>query len=198
MSEISSDDVVVVREEKGNYRLEAYICQNSFRCTAFLVLTYTLPARERCLYRTMFAVLQVLLASAAAVQALNIPTPLTREQVGARILAELAKNTDDTSVQIARQLIGGGDDYAPYEVPCPSNFEWIRPASVSLQSHFHRGVLARRSADCRDCLRASKASSSNASNTSARSTRSSLLMDCPLHLERPSSGLRSLEADTEP
>ena len=92
---------------------------------------------------TMFAVLQVLLASAAAVQAVSLPSPpnLVREQVGARIIAELAKNEDSASVEIARQLLGGGDDYAPYEVPCPSNFEWIRPAAVSrLTSSIPRGL----------------------------------------------------------
>lgn len=81
----------------------------------------------------MFGVLQVFLASAAAVQAVNLPSPphLTREEVGSRVFAELAKHSDDTSVEVARQLIGGGDDYAPYSVPCPENFDWIRPASVS-------------------------------------------------------------------
>lgn len=30
-----------------------------------------------------------------------------------------------------RQLIGGGDDYAPYEVPCPTGWTWVRSADVS-------------------------------------------------------------------
>lgn len=29
-----------------------------------------------------------------------------------------------------RQLIGGGDDYAPYEMPCPDNYDWVRSADV--------------------------------------------------------------------
>jgi lysophospholipase len=30
-----------------------------------------------------------------------------------------------------RQLIGGGDEYAPYKVPCPTGWTWVRAADVS-------------------------------------------------------------------
>lgn len=30
-----------------------------------------------------------------------------------------------------RQLLGGGDDYAPYEMPCPDDYTWVRSADVS-------------------------------------------------------------------
>lgn len=29
-----------------------------------------------------------------------------------------------------RQLLGGGDEYAPYEMPCPDNYDWVRSAAV--------------------------------------------------------------------
>jgi hypothetical protein len=29
-----------------------------------------------------------------------------------------------------KQLLGGGDDFAPYEMPCPSDYTWIRKADV--------------------------------------------------------------------
>ena len=34
---------------------------------------------------------------------------------------------------VARQLFGGGDneEYRPYEMPCPSDFTWVRSADVS-------------------------------------------------------------------
>jgi hypothetical protein len=91
----------------------------------------------------MLAVLQVLLASAAVAQAVSLPSSpnLSREQIGARIVAELARNQDSASVAVARQLIGGGDDYAPYAVPCPDNFDWIRPANVSYLAAFWLVVL---------------------------------------------------------
>jgi hypothetical protein len=31
-----------------------------------------------------------------------------------------------------RQLLGGGDDFAPYEMPCPEGYTWIRSADVSV------------------------------------------------------------------
>lgn len=31
-----------------------------------------------------------------------------------------------------RQLLGGGDEYAPYQVPCPTGWNWVRSADVSL------------------------------------------------------------------
>ena len=38
---------------------------------------------------------------------------------------------------VARQLFGGSDDegYKPYEMPCPSDFTWVRSADVSLSYH---------------------------------------------------------------
>ena len=56
---------------------------------------------------------------------------LVKEKVGAKIIQELARNQDKIPNAVARQLLGGGDDYAPYEVPCPSDMTWIRPADVS-------------------------------------------------------------------
>lgn len=29
-----------------------------------------------------------------------------------------------------RQLLGGGDEYAPYQVPCPTGWNWVRSADV--------------------------------------------------------------------
>ena len=56
---------------------------------------------------------------------------LAREKLGARIIAEIARNQDKVPRnEFVRQLLGGGDDYAPYQVPCPSDFTWIRPANV--------------------------------------------------------------------
>lgn len=83
----------------------------------------------------LLAVLPFLAGALAAPQPAAVPSQpdLLREQLGARILAELAKRTDKPSTEIARQLLGGGDDYAPYEVPCPSDVTWIRSADVSCQ-----------------------------------------------------------------
>jgi len=81
----------------------------------------------------LLAVLPFLAGALAAPQPVPVPDRpnLLREQLGARILAELAKRTDKPPSALARQLLGGGDSYAPYEIPCPSDVTWIRPADVS-------------------------------------------------------------------
>jgi len=35
---------------------------------------------------------------------------------------------------VARQLFGGNDEFAPYEMPCPSDYTWVRAADVSTHS----------------------------------------------------------------
>jgi hypothetical protein len=46
------------------------------------------------------------------------------------ILERAERDGHDVGV-VARQLFGGNDEYAPYEIPCPDGFTWVRPADVS-------------------------------------------------------------------
>lgn len=55
-----------------------------------------------------------------------------RAAVILNILKEADKNGQDVAL-VARQLFGGNDEYAPYEIPCPDGFTWVRPADVSLK-----------------------------------------------------------------
>lgn len=54
-----------------------------------------------------------------------------KSRMGAALIAEMAKKSGRPPVALARQLLGGGDEYAPYEVPCPTGWTWVRPADVS-------------------------------------------------------------------
>jgi lysophospholipase len=57
-----------------------------------------------------------------------------RAAVILNILKQADKNGQDVAL-VARQLFGGNDEYAPYEIPCPDGFTWVRPADVSLILH---------------------------------------------------------------
>lgn len=121
------------------------------------------------------------------------PPHIAREQVGAKILAELAARAEKADSPLARQLLGGGDDYAPYSVPCPSDLTWIRPADVGLCT-LRGGVRL----TCRVSHLGNNLSSSKGNNTSRPSTRCSPLMACLHRLERPFSVWHSQEEVTEP
>jgi hypothetical protein len=56
-------------------------------------------------------------------------------------LLERAQHEGKDITPMVRQLFFGQDDYAPWEMPCPSDYTWIRPADVSIT----RRILA----DCR-------------------------------------------------
>jgi len=53
-----------------------------------------------------------------------------RAAVILNILERAERDGHDVGV-VARQLFGGNDEYAPYEMPCPADFTWVRPADVS-------------------------------------------------------------------
>jgi len=53
-----------------------------------------------------------------------------RAAVILNILEKAEKDGHDVGL-VARQLFGGNDEYAPYEMPCPSDQTWVRPADVS-------------------------------------------------------------------
>ena len=65
----------------------------------------------------------------------HVASSHVRKQLGARILSELARREGQGSggrlAMATRQLLGGGEGYAPYAVTCPGNVTWIRSAEVN-------------------------------------------------------------------
>jgi hypothetical protein len=53
------------------------------------------------------------------------PDPLSRRQK-ADAIVEMAKRQG-----IIGKILAGDPHYAPYEMPCPSDYTWVRPATVS-------------------------------------------------------------------
>lgn len=66
-----------------------------------------------------------------------------RAAVILNILERAERDGHDVGV-VARQLFGGNDEYAPYEMPCPADFTWVRPADVSDNSISSRGLRLHR------------------------------------------------------
>lgn len=97
-----------------------------------------------------------------------------------------------------RQLIGGGDEYAPYQVPCPTGFTWVRSADVSWHYLFlcsveHVADEISHSASERPIT------SINENLTLIQQSTSSLLeLVCPSQIEHLSSVSHSVEEDIEP
>jgi len=57
-----------------------------------------------------------------------------RAAVILNVLEKAGRDGQDVGL-VARQLLGGllgdNDEFAPYEVPCPSDYTWVRAADVS-------------------------------------------------------------------
>lgn len=143
----------------------------------------------------LFAQAWAVLALLGVASANNVAQPphLAREQVGARIIAELAARTNKPSIEVARQLLGGGSDYAPYSVDCPSDLTWIRSADVGFD------VLYFPDADSyRACHRENNPSLSKGSNISRSSTPNFRVMVYLHRPERRCSEWHYLVVDTEP
>jgi len=54
------------------------------------------------------------------------------------ILQKAERDGHDVGL-VARQLFGGNDEFAPYEMPCPSDYTWVRDADVSKHLFFSPG-----------------------------------------------------------
>jgi len=57
------------------------------------------------------------------------------------ILEKAERDGHDVGL-VARQLFGGNDEFAPYEMPCPSDYTWVRDADVSENLFFFTGLTA--------------------------------------------------------
>lgn len=76
------------------------------------------------------------LLAALAVVSSTLARPTSDDEIAAglalRALEIAGREGKDVGV-VARQLFGGGDEqYRPYEMPCPSDFTWVRSADVRL------------------------------------------------------------------
>jgi lysophospholipase len=75
---------------------------------------------------TLLSTLLLVSSTLALPQALDE----ARAAVILNILEKADRDGQDVGL-VARQLFGGNDEYAPYEIPCPSDYTWVRPADVS-------------------------------------------------------------------
>lgn len=95
-----------------------------------IISSLTIPPSNS---RTMqLCSLAAVLAVLALARAAPTPEEIVREELRLAIY-EQARQMGQTPREVARQLIGGGDAYKPYQVPCSdaSSITWVRAATVS-------------------------------------------------------------------
>jgi HEAT repeat protein len=87
-----------------------------------------------------------LLATLALVSS-TLALPQALDEARAAVILNLLEKADRDGHDVglvARQLLGDlfgdNDEFAPYEMPCPSDYTWVRPADVSNFILFHRAI----------------------------------------------------------